>query len=84
MYKKLWEMVVKTVKKESAVSVYLAVLIIGWTGAVLLAGILFCMGIQTDVVYNLTNIICAGAYAGIIFGLFGGILFLHRFLTKDF
>lgn len=78
MYRKLWNLIKKIVGKKYAVGMYLAVNIFCWTAASVLVGILCVLIFQGDVMYGLANIFCAGAYMGIIFGLFGGILFLMR------
>ena len=52
--------------------------IIGWTQAGVAAGILVCALTGTELITALADIICAGGYAGIILGLFGGAFFLYR------
>ena len=78
MYEGLWKLVNKITDEDSAVSVYLSAAIIGWTLVVALSGMSVCYLLQIDMSTGITNSVCAGAYAGIIFGLFGGILFLQR------
>ncbi len=78
MYGKLWNFVNQYIDKEHALAVYLPILIVGWTiiGTVLGMGV--CSVIRINLVQSLSDIICAGGYAGIILGLFGGILYLYR------
>lgn len=78
MYKSLWKLVNRFIKKDSAVSVYLAAAIIGWTMAVSAIGMAVCYILGVSMAAGISNSICTGIYAGIIFGLFGGILFLQR------
>ena len=61
-----------------AVALFLPVMIIGWTVAGVLAGLLVCAITGTDLVSALADLVCAGGYAGLIMGLFGGCLFLYR------
>ena len=53
-------------------------MIIGWTIAGVAAGLLVCAFTSTDISSALADLICAGGYAGLILGLFGGCLFLYR------
>ena len=53
-------------------------MIIGWTLIGVLAGSAVCAVTGADLVGALAEIICAGGYAGIILGLFGGAFFLYR------
>ena len=78
MYGKLWNFVNQYIDKEHALAVYLPILIVGWTiiGTVLGMGV--CSVIRINLVQSLSDIICVGGYAGIILGLFGGILYLYR------
>ena len=57
---------------------FLPVMILGWTIAGVVAGIIVCSVTGTDIVKAMAEIICAGGYAGIILGLFGGAFFLYR------
>lgn len=78
MYRGLWNFVTKYMDDSHAVSVFLPVMIIGWTLAGVLAGLVVCMYTGTGVVTALADLICAGGYAGLILGLFGGCFFLYR------
>lgn len=44
----------------------------------ILAGLLVCLELQTELMVKLTVILCAGGYAGLIPGFFGGIFYLYR------
>ena len=77
MYRGLWNFINRFMDKGHAVSVFLPV-IIGWTLAGVTAGILVCALTGTDLTAALADVICAGGYAGIILGLFGGAFFLYR------
>lgn len=78
MYRGLWNFINRFMDKGHAVSVFLPVMIIGWTLAGVVAGILVCALTGTELITALADIICAGGYAGIILGLFGGAFFLYR------
>lgn len=83
MYKALWILINHISDKESAAAIYLAANIICWTTAAILLGITATFFLQIQLTEALVNIVCAGAYAGIIFGLIGGILFLQRKPGKE-
>lgn len=77
--RRLWELINRFCPEESATAVFLALNIICWVAGTLVIGILFCtVAGQLPVLSCLTNVMCMAAYAGIIFGLFGGILYLMR------
>lgn len=78
MYKGLWKLTERYTEKETGASVYLAILIVLWTALVIFAGVLVCAAGGKDIVKCLADIVCTGAYAGIILGLCGGILFLCK------
>lgn len=78
MYRGLWNFINRFMDKGHAVSVFLPVMIIGWTLTGVTAGILVCALTGTDLTAALADVICAGGYAGIILGLFGGAFFLYR------
>lgn len=78
MYRGLWNFINRFMDNGHAVSVFLPVMIIGWTLAGVAAGILVCALTGTELITALADIICAGGYAGIILGLFGGAFFLYR------
>ena len=64
--------------RSHALAVYLPILIIGWTIIGTLFGLGVCSAIRIDLIQSLADILCAGGYAGIFLGLFGGILYLYR------
>ena len=69
MYKTIWNYVSKHSKKSSTASVFLPVLVLGWTA----------IGLQNAaVLVKTTVILCSGGYAGLIFGFFGGIFYIYR------
>ena len=74
MYKTLWNHLDQNKKKAPAPAVFLTLLTSGWSVAGILAGLLVCLGLQTELMVKLTVILCAGGYAGLIPGFFGGIL----------
>ena len=78
MYKTLWNHLAQNKKKASAPAVFLALLTAGWSAAGILAGLLVCLGLQTELMVKLTVILCTGGYAGLIPGFFGGIFYLYR------
>ena len=73
MYGKLWSFVNHYIDADHALAVYLPILIIGT-----LFGLGVCSAIRIDLIQSLADILCAGGYAGIFLGLFGGILYLYR------
>lgn len=79
MYKTIWNYVSKHSKKSSTASVFLPVLVLGWTAIGLLIGALICPLLQNAaVLVKITVILCSGGYAGLIFGFFGGIFYIYR------
>ena len=78
MYQTLWNSINKQVKNSHASAAFLAVSLIGWTAIGLLAGFLICMIGGMSFVTKVTVVLCSGGYTGLIFGLFGGILYLYR------
>ena len=75
MYKVLWNHLDQNLKKAPAPAVFLALLTAGWSVAGILAGLLVCLELQTELMVKLTVILCAGGYAGLIPGFFG---YLYR------
>ena len=86
MYKTLWNHIKKNTKKHTTASVFLPVLVLGWTVIGLLAGTLICPFLQAAVLVKATVVHCTGGYAGLIFGLifgfFGGIFYIYRGTVK--
>lgn len=78
MYQTLWNSINKQVKNSHASAAFLAVSLMGWTTIGLLAGFLICMIGGMSFVTKVTVVLCSGGYTGLIFGFFGGILYLYR------
>ena len=78
MYQTLWNSINKQVKNSHASAAFLAISLIGWTTIGLLAGFLLCMIGGMSFVTKVTVVLCSGGYTGLIFGFFGGILYLYR------
>ena len=78
MYQALWNSINKQVKNSHASAAFLAISLIGWTTIGLLAGFLICMIGGMSFVTKITVVLCSGGYTGLIFGFFGGILYLYR------
>ena len=84
MYQTLWNSINKQVKNSHASAAFLAVSLIGWTTIGLLAGFLICMIGGMSFVTKVTVVLCSGGYTGLIFGFFGGILYLYQIRTPPF
>ncbi|MDO5799993.1 MAG: hypothetical protein Q4Q33_13280 [Eubacteriales bacterium] len=83
MYKTLWDHIRKHTKKHTTASVFLPLLVIGWTAAGLLAGALICPFLQNaTTLVRAAVVLCFGGYAGLIFGFFGGIFYIYRGTVK--
>ena len=78
MYQTLWTSINNQVKKSHASATFLAISLIEWTTLGLLAGFFISMVGGISTITKLTVILCAGGYTGLIFGFFGGILYLYR------
>ena len=78
MYRGLWNLITKYLDNSHAVSVFLPVIIVGWTIAGDLVGLIVCALTGTGIISALADLICAAGYAGLILGLFGGCFFLYR------
>ena len=78
MYRGLWNLITKYMANSHAVSVFLPIIIVGWTIVGVLAGLVVCALTGTGIISALADLICAGGYAGLILGLFGGCFFLYR------
>lgn len=68
--KSLWNMLNKEFTIEGAVSAFLVINIIAW--------MLVCRFLGFAIGGNMTNLMCAGIYGGLIVGLIGGILYLYE------
>ena len=75
MYKVLWNHLDQNLKKAPAPAVFLALLTAGWSAAGILAGLLVCLELQTELMVKLTVILCTGV-GSIIFTewIFGNLL----------
>lgn len=78
MYRGLWNFITKYTDSSHAVSLFLPIVIIGWTLIGVMIGLAVCACTGTAIMAALADLICAGGYAGLILGLFGGCLFLYR------
>lgn len=78
MYKTLWNGMSRQMSKSHASALFLAVLLIGWTAAGFVTGSVVCMVGGMSAITKITIILCCSGYSGLIFGFFGGILYLYR------
>lgn len=78
MYKTLWNGMNKQMGKSHASALFLAVLLIGWTAAGFMAGSVVCLVGGMSTITRITVLLCSAGYSGLIFGFFGGILYLYR------
>lgn len=80
MYTRLWKLITKYMEENSRMAVFLTSAMLIWTIGITMAGILVCIIKHMNVICRLSDLICAGIYAGLVFGLFGGGCFLwnHR------
>ena len=78
MYQTLWNSINKQVKNSHASAAFLAISLIGWTTIGLLAGFLICIIGGMSFITKVTVVLCSRGYTGLIFGFFGGILYLYR------
>lgn len=67
--KSLWNMLNKEFTIEGAVSAFLVINIIAWTLITMGAGMLVCKFLGFSIGGNMTNLMCAGIYGGLIVGL---------------
>lgn len=79
MNRSIWKIVCKYCSEESRVSVFLAAAVLMWSALTMTTGMIFCLvAARVTVSMCIANVMCIAVYAGIIFGLLGGILFLMR------
>lgn len=80
MYTRLWKLITKHMEENSRMAVFLTSAMLIWTIGITMAGIFVCIIKHMNVICRLSDLICAGIYAGLVFGLFGGGCFLwnHR------
>ena len=76
MYTRLWKLITKHMEENSRMAVFLTSAMLIWTIGITMAGILVCIIKHMNVICRLSDLICAGIYAGLVFGLFGGGCFL--------
>ena len=75
----LWNVVKRFFHEEWTAGVFLAANILFWTAGSMAVGMMFCVvAAGAAAVSCAANVLCISIYAGIILGLFGGILFLAR------
>ena len=60
MYRGLWNLITKYLDNSHAVSVFLPVIIVGWTIAGVLVGLIVCALTGTGIISALADLICAG------------------------
>ena len=78
MYKTVWNFMNHHVKSSHVSAMFLAALLAGWTLIGLLAGSVVCL-ISAISLYTKTVVLfCSAGYTGLIFGFFGGILYLYQ------
>lgn len=77
----LWNFVNRFCPESTASGIFLTMNIVCWTTGTFLAGLLFWIVIgHAALIDCIASLMCVAIYAGIIFGLFGGILYLMRAL----
>lgn len=69
--KRLWNL-------TNRVDLFLSINIISWAVSTMILGLAFCAVTGMAIEESIVNLMCAAIYAGIIMGLFGGIIFLMR------
>lgn len=76
--KRLWDAVNKIFTIEGVVSAFLVINIVGWLLITMGAGALIFKFLGFSIIGNITNLMCAGIYGGLIVGLIGGIFYLYE------
>ena len=67
------------ITKHTTASLFLPVLVLGWTVVGLFAGALICLFLHnTTALVKATIVLCSGGYAGLIFGFLGGIFYIYK------
>ncbi len=69
MYTRLWKLITKHMEENSRMAVFLTSAMLIWTIGITMAGILVCIIKHMNVICRLSDLICAGIYAGLVFGL---------------
>ena len=83
MYKTLWNYIKTHITKHTTVSLFLPVLVLGWTVVGLFAGALICPFLQNaTALVKVTVVLCSGGYVGLIIGFFGGIFYIYKGVVK--
>ncbi len=75
----LWNFLRMHLPAQHLRTAFLAIWISAWTLGVLAVGVLFCsVAAGAPLAVYFVKVLCIAGYAGIIFGLFGGMFFLMR------
>lgn len=75
----LWNVVNRFFHEDWTGGIFLAANIFCWTAASMAVGMLFCVVAAGAAAANCAaDVLCMSIYAGILLGLFGGIVFLIR------
>lgn len=82
MYQKLWNFTQKHTRNTHTASLFLFILIAGWSIAGLAVGTLLCQITAMTLPVQLTILLCTTGYAGLIPGFFAGIFFLYKLNLK--
>ena len=83
MYKTLWNYIKTHTTKHTTASLFLPVLVLGWTVVGFFTGALICLFLQNvTALAKITVVLCSGGYAGLIVGFFGGIFYIYKGVVK--
>lgn len=82
MYQKLWNFTQKHTRNKHTASLFLFILIAGWSITGLAVGALLCQITAMTLPVQLTTLLCTTGYAGLIPGFFAGIFFLYKLNLK--
>ena len=83
MYKTLWNYIKTHTTKHTTASLFLPVLVLGWTVVGFFTGALICLFLQNaTALVKVTVVLCSGGYAGLIVGFFGGIFYIYKGVVK--
>lgn len=78
MYKTVWNFMNHHVKSSHVSAMFLAALLAGWTLIGLLVGSVVCLISAISLSTKTVVLFCSAGYTGLIFGFFGGILYLYQ------
>lgn len=68
---------------HTTASLFLPVLVLGWTVVGFFTGALICLFLQNvTALAKITVVLCSGGYAGLIVGFFGGIFYIYKGVVK--